>query len=73
MTWTTFKSINDNYGHLVGDEVLRELAACIKSNVREANDAVRFGGDEFVIILDGATADDAYLRRRTDPFLCGRY
>jgi diguanylate cyclase (GGDEF)-like protein len=56
-----FKSINDNYGHLVGDEVLKKLAACIKSNVREANDAVRFGGDEFVIILDGTAADDAYL------------
>jgi len=56
-----FKSINDNYGHLVGDEVLRELAACIKANVREANDAVRFGGDEFVIVLEGTGADDAYL------------
>lgn len=45
------QSINDSYGHLVGDEVLKELAACIKNNVRVTNDAVRFGGDEFVIVL----------------------
>ena len=56
-----FKSINDNYGHLVGDEVLKELAACIKNNVRVANDAVRFGGDEFIVILEGVSAEEAYL------------
>lgn len=55
-----FKSINDTYGHLVGDEVLRELAACIKNNVRIANDAIRFGGDEFVIILENIAVDEAY-------------
>ena len=55
-----FKSINDSFGHLVGDEVLRELAACIKNNVRIANDAIRFGGDEFVIILENITVDEAY-------------
>ena len=56
-----FKSINDSYGHLVGDEVLKELAACIKNNVRVTNDAVRFGGDEFVIVLENTSADEAYL------------
>lgn len=56
-----FKSINDSYGHLVGDEVLRELAACIKNNVRVANDAIRFGGDEFVIVLENTSAEEAYL------------
>jgi len=55
-----FKTINDTYGHLVGDEVLRELATCIKGNVRGANDAVRFGGDEFVIVLENTGAEDAY-------------
>ena len=56
-----FKNINDTYGHLVGDVVLKELAACIKNNVRIANDAVRFGGDEFVIVLENVSAEEAYL------------
>ena len=56
-----FKSINDTYGHLVGDEVLRELAACIKGNVRATNAAIRFGGDEFVILLEHTQAEDAFL------------
>lgn len=56
-----FKSINDTYGHLVGDEVLRALAACIKGNVRATNAAIRFGGDEFVILLEHTYAEDAFL------------
>ena len=56
-----FKAINDTYGHLVGDEVLRELAACIKKNVRVTNISVRFGGDEFVIILENTSGEDAFL------------
>jgi diguanylate cyclase (GGDEF)-like protein len=56
-----FKAINDRYGHLLGDEVLRELAACIKSTVRSANESIRFGGDEFVVILDDTGVEDAYL------------
>jgi diguanylate cyclase (GGDEF) domain len=56
----SFKSINDTYGHLLGDEVLRELAACIKGNVRGTNAAIRFGGDEFVIILEHTNAEDAF-------------
>lgn len=56
-----FKAINDTYGHLVGDEVLRELAACIKRTVRSENEAVRFGGDEFVVILENTSAEDAFL------------
>jgi len=56
-----FKAINDTYGHLAGDEVLRELAACIKKNVRVTNISVRFGGDEFVIILENTSAEDAFL------------
>lgn len=56
-----FKSINDSYGHLLGDMVLRELAACIKNNVRAENDAIRFGGDEFVVVLENTGAEEAYL------------
>lgn len=56
-----FKTINDQYGHLAGDEVLRALADCIKSTVRSANEAIRFGGDEFVVILEETSAEDAFL------------
>jgi len=56
-----FKAINDQYGHLVGDEVLRQLAACIKRTVRNTNEMIRFGGDEFVVILDDTGVEDAFL------------
>jgi diguanylate cyclase (GGDEF)-like protein len=46
-----FKSINDNYGHLCGDEVLREVAKHLKLKTRETDITARYGGEEFVIIL----------------------
>lgn len=50
-----FKSINDNYGHLFGDEVLLLVAGLMKQNFRGADQLFRFGGEEFVIILDRAS------------------
>ncbi len=46
-----FKSINDKYGHNMGDSVLKSLAECIQNGTREKDYAVRFGGDEFIIIF----------------------
>ncbi len=45
-----FKSINDTYGHLVGDEVLKRLAVCMTTSVRPYDSIGRYGGKEFVII-----------------------
>ena len=46
-----FKLVNDNYGHLVGSRLLREIAAVLKFNLRTVDWATRYGGDEFVLIL----------------------
>ncbi|EGT3614629.1 GGDEF domain-containing protein [Clostridium perfringens] len=50
-----FKSINDTYGHLVGDNILREFANILSKNVRVSSDWVgRYGGEEFIIVLNNA-------------------
>ncbi|MDD3463012.1 MAG: GGDEF domain-containing protein [Sulfurospirillaceae bacterium] len=46
-----FKMVNDNYGHDVGDNAIRILSATLKENIREADMAFRFGGEEFLILL----------------------
>ena len=48
-----FKNINDSYGHDVGDELLMQLTQRFKSCVRTSDTLVRFGGDEFVLLLTG--------------------
>jgi diguanylate cyclase (GGDEF)-like protein len=55
-----FKKVNDNYGHQVGDAVLKEFAAIIKNSIRNGVDwAVRYGGEEFVILLPETDLDGA--------------
>lgn len=49
-----FKQINDRFGHQAGDAVLIHVASAIKSHIREFEIAARMGGDEFVLLLDGA-------------------
>ncbi len=46
-----FKSINDNFGHRIGDDVIKLVAEQIKSNLRKGDVAVRWGGEEFVVLL----------------------
>ncbi len=46
-----FKKVNDNYGHQSGDTILKEIASIFKSLVRKTDSAVRYGGEEFAIIL----------------------
>ena len=52
-----FKSVNDTYGHGVGDEVLREAAAAVRRAARSREVVARLGGDEFVVLARGADAD----------------
>lgn len=46
-----FKSINDNHGHIVGSQIIREAAKILKSQMRDTDQLMRYGGDEFVVIL----------------------
>jgi len=54
-----FKSINDNYGHLVGDRVLQLLCARLRHNLRFQDTPFRYGGEEFVILLSNTSPQEA--------------
>ncbi len=55
----SFKAYNDTYGHLAGDELLRQTGGIIKKAVRDSDQAFRFGGDEFAILLPNTRLDAA--------------
>ncbi len=55
-----FKSVNDTYGHLMGDQVLRGIAASLQDCLREYDLVGRFGGEEFVLLLPQTAERDAY-------------
>ncbi len=54
-----FKQINDEYGHLKGDEVLTRFAEILRGQCRGADLPIRYGGDEFLLILNNITLEDA--------------
>ncbi len=55
-----FKKVNDSYGHICGDEVLREVARLLESQTRQTDITARYGGEEFGIILPETHYQDAY-------------
>lgn len=62
-----FKRVNDTYGHLAGDLVLKDMSSLIRGNVRDIDTCIRFGGEEFLVILpetdtDGAVATAEKIR-----------
>lgn len=52
-----FKYVNDRFGHILGDSVIVEIASCLKANIAQSNMIVRFGGDEFLILIDSIKRD----------------
>ena len=59
-----FKQVNDRFGHLTGNKLLQAVGQGLKDNCREYDFVARMGGDEFVVVLPGASEDAVRLRRR---------
>ncbi|MFA7092311.1 MAG: GGDEF domain-containing protein, partial [Arcobacteraceae bacterium] len=55
-----FKFINDNYGHIVGDKVLKRIAIILNIQVRASDNIARWGGEEFLILLNDSWLEDSY-------------
>lgn len=55
-----FKSINDTYGHVIGDTILKQVGQILRENLYPMDIAARYGGEEFIIALPGTTAKQAY-------------
>ncbi len=56
-----YKEINDNYNHLIGDKVLKEISRIFRENVRNIDILGRYGGDECVVIMPETDLENAYI------------
>lgn len=68
-----FKRINDQLGHLLGDDLLRQFAAELRLALRSSDFAGRWGGDEFIVVLDGGPEQAEIQRSRIRDWVVGEY
>jgi len=68
-----FKAVNDQWGHVTGDDLLKQFAAELKSACRSTDAIGRWGGDEFMIVFDGALKDAGQQIERVRRWVCGNY
>jgi diguanylate cyclase (GGDEF)-like protein len=68
-----FKQLNDTYGHLAGDEVLKQFSVELKSGFRPTEVVGRWGGDEFLVVLDAGLKEAHAHAERIARWVCGDY
>ena len=68
-----FKCVNDKYGHLVGDELLKQFALELRAACRATDVIGRWGGDEFIVLLDCRLPDAKGQIERVREWICGNY
>jgi len=68
-----FKTVNDQYGHLTGDELLKQFAVELKTALRKSDLLARWGGDEFMLILEGPAEEAEPIVERMRRLVVGEY
>lgn len=66
-----FKTINDTYGHETGDNVLQQLTGVVSSTIRQTDYFARFGGEEFVVLINGDAKTGTMLAGKMRELICG--
>lgn len=68
-----FKRVNDEHGHMAGDELLKQFAGELRSACRKGDAACRWGGDEFVVLMDCELDQAEVQASRLQEWVCGNY